>query len=242
MNFYEPIKARLEAIVREHRLDQETVTISSAVLTPEEAIGITIRKDFPLLKGKEVLVNARLGDSVGQAFTDQPSVFRGSVSQILALDLEQNNNRALFIASLNAILRHLGLIAHTVHCKNEGPEQCAREMRDHLLKHYPGARIGLVGLQPAILEHLQAVFSVRVLDLDPDNIGRSKYGVIVEDGDSCLQDVLQWADLMLVTGSTSVNGTIANFMDLDKPVMFFGTTVAGIACLLNLPRMCFTSA
>lgn len=242
MTYYEQIKEKMQAIVQEHQLDQESITISSSVLSTEEAIGITERKDFPLIKGKEKLINASFRGAVGQAFTDQPAVFKGSISQVMALDLDQNNNRALFIATSNAILRHLGLISNTVHCKNDGPENCAREMRDHLLLHYPGARIGLVGLQPAILDHLQAVFSVRVLDLDPDNIGQKKYGVLIEDGETGLEDVVQWADLMLVTGSTSVNGTILKFLSLDKPVIFFGTTVAGIAYLLDLPRLCWSSS
>lgn len=241
MDFYQSIKEKMQAIIDEHQLDQESITITSAVLSPEEAIGITERKDFPLIKGKEKLINASFRDAIGQAFTDQPALFRGSISQVMALDLDQNNNRALFIATLNAILRHLGLISNTVHCKNDGPENCAREMQGYLLEHFPQARIGMVGLQPAILDHLQAAFSVRVLDLDPDNIGKIKYGVLVEDGESCLEDVVKWADLMLVTGSTSVNGTILQFISLDQPVIYFGTTVAGIAYLLGLPRLCLSS-
>ncbi len=59
-------------------------------------------------------------------------------------------------------------------------------------------------------------FDVRVLDLDPDNIGKTKYGVLIEDGEKDLDEVLNWAEVLLVTGSTVVNGTIVNFWRLEK--------------------------
>lgn len=242
MNLYQEIKAKMAVIIEEHHLDQESITITSSVLSSEEAIGTTTRTDFPLHKGKEVLMNAYFHDAIGQAFTDQPGNFQGSIKQLMSLDLGSHDSQAIFIASLNAILNHLGLVSNTIHCRNEGPEDCARQMRDYLLANHPGSRVGLVGLQPAILDSLRSSFSVRALDLDPDNIGQEKYGVIIEDGEKCLEDVVRWADLLLVTGSTSANGTILNFTNLDKPVIFFGTTVAGIAYLLDLPRLCFCSS
>ncbi|KUK31194.1 MAG: Uncharacterized protein XD63_1543 [Thermoanaerobacterales bacterium 50_218] len=52
---------------------------------------------------------------------------------------------------------------------------------------------------------------MRVLDLDPDNRGKTKYGVLIEDGEKDLDEVINWAEVLLVTGSTVVNGTIVNF-------------------------------
>lgn len=242
MDFYAQIKEKMNAIIKEHHLDEEAITITSSVLSTEEAIGVTTRKDFPLNKGNEVMLHAVFKNSAGQAFTDQPSIFQGSVGQLMDLDLEQSNDRALFIASSNAILLHLGLISNTVHCRNDGPENCSREIRDYLLINYHQAKIGLVGLQPAILDHLQAAFSVRALDLNRDNIGKEKYGIMIEDGEAKLAEVIAWADLLLVTGSTCVNGTILNFINVDKPVIFFGVTIAGIAYLQNLPRLCYCSS
>ncbi|MGI6685892.1 MAG: hypothetical protein ACOX47_14860 [Bacillota bacterium] len=105
MDFYQEIKGKMYQIVQQHELRQKEITIRTAALTPEEAIGITGRKDFPLLKGKEVLMNAYFKDSIGQAFTDQPSIFKGSIKQLIDLELNTNGNRALFVASVNAILR-----------------------------------------------------------------------------------------------------------------------------------------
>ncbi|ATW27537.1 Rossmann-like domain-containing protein [Candidatus Formimonas warabiya] len=242
MKFYTELKDKMAQLVEKHDLSQKEITIRTAALTPEEAIGVTGRKDFPLLKGKEILMNAYFKDSVGQAFTDQPSIFTGSIEQLMELDLSSNNNRALFIASANAILKHLGLIDKTVHCKNEEPEMCARQIREWLKEKYGGRKIALVGFQPAILDHVRQDFQLRILDLNNQNIGQVKYGVLIEDGEKSLSDVLSWADVVLATGSTVTNGTILNFMDQGKEVFFYGTTIAGAAYLKGLNRLCFCAS
>ncbi|WMJ87964.1 hypothetical protein [Anaerocolumna sp. MB42-C2] len=56
------------------------------------------------------------------------------------------------------------------------------------------------------------------------------------------QVVVKWADLVLCTGSTICNGSIVNFLNLDKEVLFFGTTLAGAAQMLSLKRVCFYSS
>jgi hypothetical protein len=239
MDFYGQIKEKMCRLVSERGSDSEKISISTKALSPEEAIGKTGRKDFPLLTGKEVLMNASFRGSIGQAFTDQPSLFYGSIGEVMNLDLAKNNNRAIFIATINAILKHLGLIAETVHCKNEEPEICAGRIRDWLLERYRGKKIALVGLQPAILDQLKSSFQIRVLDLNPDNIGTEKNGVLIEDGEKAREEVLNWADVILATGSMAVNGTILDYLDLGKPVYFFGTTVAGVAYLQKLDRLCF---
>jgi hypothetical protein len=65
-----------------HQLNDETITITSKSLTPEEAIGITKRKDFPILTGSEVMIQAKFRNSSGQAFTDSPTCFQGSLKEI----------------------------------------------------------------------------------------------------------------------------------------------------------------
>ena len=48
-----------------------------------------------------------------------------------------------------------------------------------------------------------------------------------------------YAELILCTGSTLCNGSIIDYLDLDKDVLFFGTTASGAAPLLGLKRVCF---
>lgn len=241
MDFYTDLLNKLNDIVAENKLDKDSILISTSALSPEEAIGVTRRKDFPLLNGKEALVEANFKGAMGQAYTDAPTAFSGSIQDIMDLDLSDNRNKVLFIASLNAVLKYLKLIDNTVHCKNEEPEECGSNMVQHIKGKYGNVRIGQVGFQPAMLDNLRKEFSVRILDLDVNNIGKVKYDTLVEDGKKDMKDVIQWADLLLVTGSTVTNGTITDFLKTDKPVLFYGTTIAGAAYLKGLNRACFCS-
>ena len=91
-----------------------------------------------------------------------------------------------------------------------------------------------------MLENLSKEFKLRVLDLNSANVGKVRYGIRVEDGNLAYDEVVkEWADLVLCTGSTICNGTIANFIGLNKPVLFFGTTISGAAPILGLEQLCF---
>lgn len=80
-------------------------TLGTRALSPEEAIGITERKDFPILTGKDVMVQAECAGAKGQAFTDAPAIFNGTLQQVYQLDLSgDSQNRGIFIASLNAVM------------------------------------------------------------------------------------------------------------------------------------------
>jgi len=242
MNIYDSLRDRLEEIINVNGLSSEEIIIHSKALSPEEAIGITKRKDFPILTGKEIMLEANFKNAIGQAFTDSPTVFTGSLSDILKLDTKNDPHaKGIFIASLNAIMRYLDKTKGTIHCKNQDVEICAEKFVDYIKEHYGDPKIGLIGFQPALLDNLSKVFSLRVLDLNPDNIDKMKYGVFVEDGIKAYQDVVEWADLVLCTGSTICNGSVVNFIDIGKPVIFYGTTIAGAAEILGLKRLCFCS-
>ena len=234
------LKDGFRALIDQHSLDADAITISSKSLSPEEAIGNTQRKDFPILAGVEVMLQAEYCGCLGQAFTDAPAVFQGTLTDILALDLmDDMHSRGLFIASLNAVMAKLGFVDHTVHCRTEEPELCAREFYEYAKNHYTGKKIALVGYQPSILDALSKDFDIRDLDLNPQNIGQIRYGIKVEHGiDDYEEVVLDWADVVLCTGSTICNGTIVNFIDIGKEVLFFGVTVAGAARILGLKRLC----
>lgn len=167
----------------------------------------------------------------------------GGLDEILEMDIVNDDHaRGLFVAALNAVMNHLGLAERTIHCKNKEPEACARQFVDYIRENYGNPKIALVGYQPAILENLSKEFNLRVLDLNPENIGSRRYGVTVEDGIEAFDDaVINWAELVLCTGSTICNGSIVNFMSLKKEVLYYGTTLAGTAELLGLKRACFCS-
>lgn len=241
MEFYNEVKEKFINMIKENNIDVNEEVVLTRKLKPHEAIGYPERKDYPILKGKEALLNSNYKGFIGQAYTDSPKVFKGTLQEILDLDLSIEENTPIFIATLNAVLRSLNLIDKTVHCKDGEPKECAIKMLDEMEDKFKNKNIALIGLQPGILNELSKKFNVRVLDLDKDNIGKEKCSVIIEDGIEKYNEVVNWADIILATGSTSSNGSIVNFLNLDKPVYFYGTTIAGIAYLMNLNRLCFCS-
>ena len=241
--FYWDLKAKFEHALSNHGIGNEPVTVTCRALSTEEAIGHTKRRDFPIITGKDVMIQAQFRSSFGQAFTEAPMTFQGTLHQVLSLDLASDPHaRGLFVATLNAVMNQLGLCDGTIHCRTDGPELCALDMLNHLRTHHPNERrIALVGYQPAILEALaNSEYQVRVLDLDPTNVGHTRYGITVEDGIRDYEKViLEYADLILCTGSTICNGTIVKYLGLNKPVIFFGTSISGAAQLMGLERVCF---
>ena len=239
--FYEELNRRFMKLLKEEGLYSDDVKITTKALTPEEAIGNTKRKDFPIITGKDIMVQASCHGVFGQAFTDAPAVFEGTLGEICEMDMNDSHNRGLFIAALNAVMGYLGKSTRTVHCRNEGPELCACDTVEFVKKLYGNPKIGLIGYQPSMLDRLSKEFEVRVVDLCKDNIGTEKYGVVVEDGskEEIWKGIMDWADLVLCTGSTVCNGTIVNFLPWVNKTLFFGTTLAGAATLMDLPRMCF---
>ena len=241
--FYCTLKQRFKQTLAAHQIGNESVQVVCRALSPEQAIGSTKRRDFPILAGKDIMIQAEFRGCLGQAFTEAPLEFQGGLADVLAMDLVGDPHaRGLYIAVLNAVMSSLGKCCSTVHCRTEEPELCARDMLAWLREHYPERRkLALVGYQPALLETLAgSEYQVRVLDLNPANIGAVRYGVLVEDGTKDYEQVVKhYADLVLCTGSTICNGSIVDFLDLDTEVLFYGTSISGSAALMGLKRVCF---
>jgi hypothetical protein len=235
MDIYDILKTEFTRIA-EGMMDEHIAVVSARTLTPQEAIGTPDRDDFPLLKGKEVMVEAVFRDAKGHAFTDMPGRFEGTLRDIIEQPFENNFQRAVFIASLNAVMRALGLIESSVHCRDKEPADCARKLVETVKERFGNPRIAFVGFQPAMIEQLSGSFRIRVLDLAEDNIGKKKFNLVIE-GPEATEEVLAWGDIILATGSTSVNGTITRFLG-DKPVIFFGVSVAGVAKTCGFDRYC----
>jgi hypothetical protein len=235
-NIYDQLNKRFAHICREHDLLDHPVQIKARALSTEEAIGDPEAEDFPLQQGKERLMQADFQGSPGQAFTDRFGDYEGLLRDILDMPLTNNYRRALFVATTNAVMRHLRLVDWTVHCRDKEPAECADELAGFIEREYGRPKITQIGFQPAMVEALHQKFPFRILDLDPDNIGTEKRGAIIE-GPETTHDAIDWADLLLVTGTTIVNGTIDRFLT-GKPVLFYGTTIAGAAELMNWNRFC----
>ncbi len=236
------LRTRFLEIIEQEDLDSEMIEIRAKTLSLHEAIGDTKRQDFPIITGKEVVIEADFRGTKGQAFTDAPSNYRGTLKEIKSLDFERDPQAlGLFIATLNAVMSHLGLVDATIHCRNDGPELCAVDIAKRIDELHKPKRVLLVGYQPAMFQRLSERFELRVFDLNEMNIGTVHYGVTVENGATAAtyEALNVWPDVVLVTGSTICNGTLIHFLDLKKPTYFFGMTIAGATPLLGINRLCF---
>lgn len=231
---YDDLKKALENEVSKNDLQSETVSIRFKALTAEEAIGNPEDRDYPIIKGREKIVEANFKGSKGHAFTDEYGNADYSIDDLFKMNLDSNRKRADFIAALNAIFRHLELCDKTVHCVDKEPRECAQELLKEIA---PGKKILMVGLQPRFLEFLSGQNDVRVVDLDEENIGTVKFGVTIESPNKT-EDAIDWCDLIFATGSTIVNGTIDNFLNKEKPVIFYGVTISAPARILGLDVYC----
>jgi hypothetical protein len=220
--------------VESHNLGEKKLSIRCSVLTAREAIGNPKDQDYPITKGKEHMVEAVFAGARGQAFTDDFANRDFQVKDLLKLPLDSNRNRANFIAAFNAIFRHLDLCDRTIHCRNEELHLCAAKA---VKKIGSGRKILLVGLQPRFLEFLSRENEVRVVDLDEENIGMDKFGVVIEPALNTAE-AIGWCDLIFATGSTIVNGSISNLIAKGKPLLLYGVSGAAPAKALGLDNFC----
>ena len=228
------LKDALSQEIDRHGLQQEAVTIRCRQLTPDQAIGSPEHQDYVILAGKERMIEATCRGARGQAFTNELAEADYTIADLLALPLDCNARRAHFVAGLNAVFRYSQLVTKTIHCRDEEPVECAQQLRALVS---PEDKVLLVGLQPRFLETLAQWCKVRATDLDPENIGTVRWNVRIEPPGQ-LEDAISWCDRILATGSTLVNGSIAQLIAAPKPVTFYGVTVAAAARILQLDVFC----
>jgi len=240
----EEAKEKVESRLKKEGLFESEITVKAKVLSPQEAIGNPERDDFPLLKGRERIMEANFKGHLGHAFTDMYGGFEGQLNELFDIPLNNNYRRALMVATINALSKYWGLVEDTVHCKDNQPQKCAKKCIEYFKQEFPEARkIALIGFQPALAEEVFQYYTLRILDLNKDNIGQIKFNVQVLDGQKDMKAAVKWADIVFATGSTSVNGTIDGILEAAgsaKRVVFYGVTIAGVAYWMGLQRICFT--
>ena len=239
-------KEKFEQIAHSKNILDKDVSVIVKMLSPEEAIGNPERRDFPIVVGKERVIEAVFEGVNAHSFTDTPKEFTGKLKEVLNLPLVSNGERAILIAVMNAVLKYLNIIRTTLHCRDNEPEQCAKEIAAHIKQKYERVkRVGLIGLNPAILESLSGSFgqeNINLTDLNRDNIGRVKYGVEAWDGNVMTEKLAEVTDLVLLTGTTFVNDTFDRIWNAiqkyKKEYIIYGVTSAGVCELMNLNRLC----
>jgi len=234
MNIYEELKKALGEEIEKHDLSGQHISIRCKALSAREAIGRPEHDDYPIIKGREVMVEAIFKGAKGQAFADEFENADFFIDDLLKMKMNSNKRRASFISGLNAVFRYLNLCDKTIHCKDTEPTVCANHLFNNI-----GSRnnVFLVGYQPRFLEMLSSEYNVRVVDMDQDNIGKKIAGVVIEPPERT-QELIKWSDLIFATGSTLVNGTITSFLNQNKPVLFYGVTISAAATILNFNKYC----
>ncbi|MFH1418183.1 MAG: DUF364 domain-containing protein [Planctomycetota bacterium] len=241
----EAVRIKFEQIVGEKGLLDAGVAVSVSALTAEQAIGRPTRRDYPIVEGKERLVEAMVNDAKGHAFTDSPCDFSGTLRDVIALPLLSNQNRAVFIAVLNATLRSLGMLEASLHCRDDDPEKCAKELAGYVHRKWGRTTAGLIGLNPAIAEALVGVLgsgNVRITDLNRKNVGAVKFGVTIWNGKTRTEELIRQSQVVVVTGTTLVNDTFDSIWDgiqgNSKDYLIYGVTAAGVCTLMGWDRIC----
>ncbi len=241
----EHTRSLLRESIEQERLHAEHVSVRVGALTPEQAIGAPARRDFPIITGKERVVEAEILGSRGHAFTDSPRAYEGTIEQVLELELSGNGERAVFVSVLNAVMAHLGLATATVHCRDDDPERCAVQIASSLRDRHGAVNVGLIGLNPAIAEKLVDAFGrdrVLISDLAADNVGQTRFGVEILDGRTRTGELIDRSDLVLLTGTTLVNGTFDPIRKrigaAGKTGIVYGVTASGAEKSLGFERMC----
>ena len=236
-------------IVEAHGLTDASLRITTRTLSTEEAIGTPQYDDLPILRGREVMIEAQFRGARGHAFTSSPSSWSGSVHELLGLPLESNEPRALLAAAMNAALRSLGLIDRTVHCHSQDIASCGEQMARQLRARYGPISVGVVGYQPGLVAGLAEHFGpdrVHVADLLAENVGRRVHEVEIWDGLTRTEHLLRASRLVLATGSIVANNTVDDLFDAaarhDVPVILYGVTAAAVCHLCEIPRLCLLAA
>lgn len=238
-SFFSRLQREFVQLVDEFQLRQAEVKVKASALSPEDAIGATKRQDYVILKGKERLLQASVMGCKGQAFTGSQGDFVGTLEDVLAMPLTDDFQRAVYIATLNAVACYTGKIDKTVHCRNDGPELCAQQTAAYFEENFGHSRILMIGYQPALAEALNDVgIPLIVLDLDPANIGQTKNGVLIRNGADSLDEYIAASDVIFATGSAICNATIDTLYNAAIPLVLFGTTGSGTAALLGITRFC----
>lgn len=234
---YDILREKMEEIIRKNNVADRHVKVVAKPLSPEEAIGNPEHDDYPLLIGKERLMQAEYEGARGVAFTDMFGNYEASLYKILKMDLTNNFRRAIFISTINAVLRYLGLIEGSEHCKDSGPVDCKKKINQFIKERYGNPKIFQVGFQPRLAEALNSEFEFRVTDMDKDNIGKIKQGIKIASPAEA-EKFIAWCDLIFATGTSFVNDTARQFLGRGKPIVFYGATCAGVTYLLDLVRYC----
>lgn len=252
---YKKIAKEFKKIVKKHELQDEEVNcriiakgFSGGRLNSKKRSKDFVEQHFrmpsseyALVRGKEVIVRCKFKDSYGDSFTDKPKIFSGRMNDVHKLLFGDDGDKAIYFATLNATLSHLGLVKGTVHCSGNEPRKCGERLAKYIFENFGKVRVAHIGYQPGHIEACSKHFESYVTDLNPENVGKVKFGRKILDGSSN-ERVIKKVNLACMTGSTLTNGSLPDLIKLcgafGVEPLIYGVTGAGPAKILKLRHFC----
>lgn len=184
----------------------------------------------------EYCVTADIDGVKGEAYTETPAAFNGTLKQALDIRPDNEGISAITISALNAAMNRLSLCPGVLPKKDEDHASYADAICRYVKEHYGKSRIVLVGYDGYLVKRfVDAGLEFWTLDRDPDNISQDRFDhVVVNSAKRNRESSFAWGDIFIVTGSTLCNGTIVQYLNSGKELYFYGITCAGAATLIGL--------
>lgn len=185
----------------------------------------------------EYCVTAELLGVKGEAYTEEPSDFRGTLKEALAIPPTEKGISAITIAALNAAMSYLNLAVGTFPEEEEEKFRYADALCRYVKKEFGTSNLILVGYDGYLVKRfMDEGLDFWTMDNDPANITQDLFHhVVVNNAKRNRESSFVWGKYFIVTGSTLCNGTILHYLNSNKELLFYGITCAGAATLLELP-------
>jgi hypothetical protein len=202
----------------------------------------TLSKNSVLTSGKGLSVRGEFNRFYGDSFAYEPKPFRGSLLDVGAMVFGKSPDKAVFFAVLNAVYNYLGLVQGVIRCSRNETKACGKCLAEYIHKNFgKGVVIAHIGYKPDHVAMCAKIFKSYVTDLDPENIGKVKFGRKILGAEKN-EEVIKKADIACIAGSSIVNGTLPRLLELcetyqTEPIVC-GVTVSAAAKILHLRHFC----
>lgn len=196
-------EAFLKAVEKEKDLEKETVFVNSFYL---ECCECSSNDGY--------IVEVNLRGCKGRAFSFvsvRPSTI--SLKDILHMSLFSLKDKAIFVATLNALYRYQGKVNATLHCIDR--VACAERFVSTIEGTWGEVKICMGSVDDIFLSFLSKNFDVAFLNYFDE------------------RKLLKEADIFILSGKNLLDGSLSKFLSLGKPVICYGPTMISSSFILD---------